>query len=34
MATSYAVPGVYYEPRPRAEPRPVPRTDVVGFIGF
>lgn len=34
MSTSYAVPGVYYEPRPRAEPRPLPRTDVVGFIGF
>ncbi|MDR3698754.1 MAG: phage tail sheath subtilisin-like domain-containing protein [Candidatus Sulfopaludibacter sp.] len=34
MASPYAVPGVYYEPRPRAQPRPVPRTDVVGFIGF
>jgi hypothetical protein len=34
MTSSYAVPGVYYEPRPRAEPRPLPRTDVVGFIGF
>jgi len=34
MTTSYAVPGVYYEPRPRAEPRPLPRTDVAGFIGF
>jgi hypothetical protein len=34
MASSYTVPGVYYEPRPRAEPRPLPRTDVVGFIGF
>jgi hypothetical protein len=30
----YSVPGVYYEPRPRALPRPLPRTDVVGFIGF
>jgi hypothetical protein len=34
MASSYIVPGVYYAPRPRAQPRPVPRTDVVGFIGF
>jgi hypothetical protein len=34
MASSYAVPGVYYEPRPRSEPRPLPRTDVAGFIGF
>jgi hypothetical protein len=34
MTSSYAVPGVYYEPRPRAAPRPVVRTDVVGFIGF
>ncbi|MBX3306650.1 MAG: phage tail sheath family protein [Nitrospira sp.] len=34
MANPYAVPGVYYEPRPRAEPRTLPRTDVVGFIGF
>ena len=30
----YAVPGVYYEPRPRALPRPLARTDVVGFVGF
>ena len=34
MASSYAVPGVYYEPRPRAETRPLARTDVVGFVGF
>jgi hypothetical protein len=34
MATSYSIPGVYYEPRPRAQPRPMPRTDVVGFVGF
>ncbi|HEX3864907.1 MAG TPA: phage tail sheath C-terminal domain-containing protein [Stellaceae bacterium] len=34
MATRYAVPGVYYEPRPRAQPRPLARTDVVGFVGF
>jgi len=34
MITSYSVPGVYYEPRPRAEPRPLARTDVTGFIGF
>jgi hypothetical protein len=34
MANSYAVPGVYYEPRPRALPRPLARTDVVGFVGF
>lgn len=34
MASRYAVPGVYYEPRPRAEPRPLARTDVVGFVGF
>src|SRR5262245_2800345 len=34
MAPSYAVPGVYYEPRPRVEPRPLARTDVTGFIGF
>jgi len=33
-ATTYHVPGVYYEPQPRA-PEAVPvRTDVVGFIGF
>jgi hypothetical protein len=31
---SYAVPGVYYEPRPRAEPRALARTDVTGFVGF
>jgi len=34
MVVSYAVPGVYYEPRPRAAPRPLARTDVVGFVGF
>src|ERR1700757_349349 len=34
MTSTYSVPGVYYEPRPRAEPRALPRTDVVGFIGF
>jgi hypothetical protein len=34
MATTYAVPGVYYEPRPRALPRALARTDVVGFVGF
>jgi hypothetical protein len=34
MTIHHSVPGVYYEPRPRAQPRPLPRTDVVGFIGF
>jgi hypothetical protein len=34
MASAYTVPGVYYEPRPRAIPRALPRTDVAGFIGF
>jgi hypothetical protein len=34
MSISYAVPGVYYEPRPRAQPRPLARTDVAGFVGF
>jgi hypothetical protein len=34
MAMTYSVPGVYYEPRPRAVPRATARTDVVGFIGF
>jgi hypothetical protein len=34
MVSHYSVPGVYYEPRPRAEPRALARTDVVGFIGF
>ena len=34
MAATYSVPGVYYEPRPRAEPRPLARTDVTGFVGF
>ena len=34
MAAAYSVPGVYYEPRPRAEPRALARTDVTGFIGF
>lgn len=34
MTTQYATPGVYYEPRPRAQPRPLARTDVTGFVGF
>ena len=34
MESRYSVPGVYYEPRPRALPRPLARTDVVGFVGF
>jgi len=34
MTESYSVPGVYYEPRPRMEPRPLARTDVTGFAGF
>jgi uncharacterized protein len=34
LAASHQVPGVYYQPRPRAQPRPLARTDVVGFIGF
>jgi phage tail sheath protein FI len=34
MATTYSVPGVYYEPRPRVLPRALARTDVVGFVGF
>ena len=34
MTPSYAVPGVYYEPRQRAQPRPLARTDVAGFVGF
>jgi hypothetical protein len=34
MAPAYAVPGIYYEPRPRVEPRPAARTDVTGFVGF
>src|SRR5437870_2653070 len=34
MAFRYQVPGVYYEPRPRAPEAPVVRTDVAGFIGF
>lgn len=29
-----AVPGVYYEPRPRAPAAPLVRTDVAGFVGF
>lgn len=33
-ATAYHVPGVYYEPQPRAVETPLARTDVVGFIGF
>ncbi len=31
---NYSVPGVYYEPSPRAAEVPVARTDVGGFIGF
>src|SRR6185436_19492861 len=34
MAALYHVPGVYYEPQPRAPETPVVRTDVAGFIGF
>ena len=34
MVSTYSVPGVYYEPRPRAAPRALPRTDVASFIGF
>ncbi|HEX2572314.1 MAG TPA: hypothetical protein VH877_22405 [Polyangia bacterium] len=34
MAFRYQVPGVYYEPRPRAPEAPAVRTDVAGFIGF
>jgi uncharacterized protein len=34
MALPYRVPGVYYEPRPRAPEEPAVRTDIVGFIGF
>src|SRR5450759_3544946 len=34
MALPYRVPGVYYEPRPRAPDEPAVRTDIVGFIGF
>jgi hypothetical protein len=34
MTIAYEVPGVYYEPRPRAPEAPAVRTDVVGFIGF
>jgi len=34
MTVVYEVPGVYYEPRPRAPEPPVVRTDVAGFIGF
>lgn len=30
----YRVPGVYYEPQPRAPEAPLVRTDVVGFVGF
>ncbi len=32
--TAYHVPGVYYEPQPRAVETLLVRTDVVGFIGF
>jgi uncharacterized protein len=28
------VPGVYYEPQPRAVATPIARTDIAGFIGF
>jgi hypothetical protein len=31
---AYSVPGVFFEPQPRAQPQPLPRTDVAGFIGF
>src|SRR5262249_11329803 len=34
MALPYRVPGVYYEPRPRAQEVQLVRTDVVGFAGF
>ena len=30
----YSVPGVYYEPSPRAAEVPIARTDVGGFVGF
>src|SRR5262249_22094175 len=33
MITSYSVPGVYYEPRPRAEPCPLAPTAVAGLTG-
>jgi hypothetical protein len=33
-AIAYHVPGVYYEPQPRALETPLVRTDVVGFVGF
>jgi hypothetical protein len=33
-ASTYHVPGVYYEPQPRAAETPPVRTDVAGFIGF
>src|SRR5687767_2960640 len=34
MPSGYQVPGVYFEPRPRAPAAPAVRTDVAGFIGF
>jgi hypothetical protein len=34
MAAQYRVPGVYYEPQPRAAEAVPVRTDVCGFIGF
>jgi hypothetical protein len=32
--TTYHVPGVYYEPRPRVSETPLIRTDIAGFVGF
>ena len=32
--TAYHVPGVYFEPQPRAPEPSLVRTDIVGFIGF
>jgi hypothetical protein len=34
LAQLPAVPGVYYEPRPRSPAAPLVRTDVAGFVGF
>jgi uncharacterized protein len=33
MSATYSIPGVYREPRPRAEGFPRVRTDVAGFVG-
>lgn len=33
MSQSYSIPGIYRQPRPRAEGFPRVRTDVVGYIG-